>query len=422
MRNYLLLFLLIITLTEANAQQMDSIEIHAPKFVSYFDAGIKYFKLKEYKKAALMFEKANAIDSGNARLHYYLGYSYSYMAGREAALLRSYNKDLCIKASDEMQKAIRLDSTFKAEIVLDPYSKITSDWGALALHYLYINKRDSAVWALREGKRRGGFSEFYLQSRKLMLETCAPNAVLFSYGDMNYMNLIYLQNIEHLRPDISVIDLGLIKTVEYQEYLKSNNLLDFEIPDTSKLVRHFYKFVNWSDTTILIPVKSTVRDFKWYYKSKGETPFYIGLNDLVFISFMTRNRFDRDIYFSMGTPPSEQQNLSNDLLQYLLVDKVNSGDDSLPDNHEFDELAQKLYAILPWYNPNSADETRLISTIRIIILNRVYIDWSKEGNKEHAVYLLKELARKLPPEKYPFRNSELEEYYKVYWRLIIDEY
>ena len=423
MKKYFLVVILLILTFLSRAQDTDSTNNAQILFDSLLVEGIREFhndiQISNFQKAVNDLEKAVALQPQNAKAHYYLGYAYSRLNSKDGSTLNRSRKQLCILTSNEMQEVIRLDSTFGAEYILSPYSKITSEWGSLALNYIIKDKSDSAKWAFKEGKRRGGFSDFLLQFYRVQLDQCSTDAILFSYGDNNYFNLLYLQTIENYRSNVGVVDMGLIFTPWYQKKLLEKEIINFTPVEKSK---EGYYLVTWSDTIINIPIKNTNQNFSWSLEAKGSNPYYLYYGDIAFRSMLTTNKFKRDIYFTYGFPKSAEYNLDYNFEDQIMIYRVNPFGKSTLSTDSYNKLALKLLDIIPLYNANSYEEFILMNSIRQSIMLRIFNDWSSTDNQDNARYLLKLLLKRLPSQKYPYSNKETEVYINSFKRIIIDEY
>jgi hypothetical protein len=188
-------------------------------------------------------------------------------------------------------------------------------------------------------------NEDYIRQAKNYLNSCKPNAILFSYGDNDTYPLWYVQEKLGFRRDVTVINTSLLGLPVYVKRLRDAKQVSFTVPDAlledegadystftapSKLVKQvlFKDFVAAiyskkkssastlpSGTEIKIPVYETKKIIQPVQASsfpelKGfateaitvNLRSYLLITDLLIFDIIASNINTRPIYFTSSTP------------------------------------------------------------------------------------------------------------------------
>jgi hypothetical protein len=140
-----------------------------------------------------------------------------------------------------------------------------------------------------------------------MLTALPPKAILFTGGDNDSYPLWYVQAVDDVRTDVTVLNLNLLNTSWYLENLLKQQP-DFPIGLTSEQIERLQPMA-WEDTVIAIPVPSSVMNE--FAGSDGTRPDVLLLNvpptfgknlllpqDWVLLRIIQENRWRRPLYFS----------------------------------------------------------------------------------------------------------------------------
>ncbi|MCS6906004.1 MAG: DUF2723 domain-containing protein, partial [Bacteroidia bacterium] len=171
-----------------------------------------------------------------------------------------------------------------------------------------------------------------------MLNSCAPNAILFTNGDNDTFPLWYLQEVEGIRTDVRIINMSLVNTDWYIHQLKKKVNDSEPLPltlrevdymgETNAMVRHNEPEIivelpvdkeEVLRNKVLLPNDEAIDSLKpilpWKIKLRGSKSggYYLMKQDIVIknlVENIAKDGWDRPIYFAITIPPSSYLSLT----------------------------------------------------------------------------------------------------------------
>ena len=367
-------------------------------------------QVPDYTKAYRILTNQVALNPDNAELRYFLGYCMDRLNANDGSQMLQLKTEMTLKASEQFETVNRLEPVYQGEMfILDPYSKISGIWGSQAEAYLNRGMLDSATWAFKEGKHRGGFIEPVLEYNRQLLNSCEKNSILITYGDNITIPTWYLQLIEGFRTDITIVDANLINTSWYPKYLKTQRNLDLPLTDTQI---DTIDYMGWHPQKILINnPKNANQNFSWELKPTY-LDNYILKGDRILLDIFRQNIFERPIYFNINSDSTYNLFLNPYLIDDGLVSKVGINENDLNSKAAIISKNLKAYHI----------DNLIISEIQkskdaIIVLNgfrwayyTIISRLMEKGETTRARELFSEYQKKFSKAQLPFA-SEYEETY-----------
>ncbi|HEY1010572.1 MAG: protein O-mannosyl-transferase family [Daejeonella sp.] len=306
------------------------------------------------------------------------------------------------------------------------------------------------------------------------LESCAPNAILFTYGDNDTYPLWYAQEVENVRPDVRVVNLSLLGTDWYIRQMKKKvneaeglpitmadekfvqgvrdvmGYQDYQVPGAVELKNLFDILTSEDDADKatyqdgskenFLPTKNfkiTV-DPAQVFASKTIDPVYKDLlapsmewtynknyvtkTELALIDVLAHNDWKRPIYFAITVPSDNYMGLDNYLynegfayrllpLKPVVTDSA-SGDK--PELTNTDAMYTNMMTKFKWGNMKNASyldpESLRMSFTIINHFNILAENLYKQGKVEEARKALLKCIEVVPDNNYSL-NFTIRKYY-----------
>ncbi len=304
------------------------------------------------------------------------------------------------------------------------------------------------------------YNDFYISVAKNYLATCAPNAILFTFGDNDTYPLLYVQTQYGFRTDVLVVNLSLLNTFRYINSLREK-ILDAEgIPLSVKPnkyqngIREVLFVVNrlnrpvrvgrllefiWSDNPksrikrkdgarvdflpseevfMTVDKEAIIESGTVNYEKKEQivdtvewtiNQNYLMKSDLILLDILVSNQWERPIYFSSSinlnsiTGIEDYLQLEGMAYRFVPIKKING--ETQPGRVDTDILYRNLMENFEWgemSNPDYINEYITIGAIYANIFSRLAMSLIDENKKGMAVNVIDSCLDIIPHKHVPF--------------------
>ncbi len=282
---------------------------------------IEEFKNERYPEAISLLKDAVAENPNDAEIWFYLGF-YTHYLCNDWIPLSECDEERSDEILDYLDKAVTLNPKYG-----NAYYFIGVEHGSRSLRALLKRDIKKMRVELLNGRNKGGYPDWLIEYARNMLNSCEPNAILFTGGDPDTWPTLYLQYCENFRTDVTVIPLSLLNRPWYVMKLKRGikgvlKVVPISWREEQILDMHPYKLISHT-LEISVPLEELERYgifpedslMIWELETdlKTETRTLLSAEKAVLTDIIKTNRWENPLYFSIAC----SKNMLGDLDRYL---------------------------------------------------------------------------------------------------------
>ncbi len=257
------------------------------------------------------------------------------------------------------------------------------------------------------------------------LQSCEPNAIVFTNGDNDTFPLWFLQDVYGIRKDVRVVCLSLLNTPWYIKQLRDQepkvpinmsdraiDELDYGLWKAKKVSLRIPKEVQDKELERLrskygssypVTMQDTLQ-FTLAPTYPEDNPRILLIKDKMIIRIINDNKWKKPIYFATTVSHGSQLNLQRffriDGLAYRLMPYV-------VDDPEHDVIENNLLNVYHYRNLDNPHVYYNNNTLRLFINFRMAFlelaqSYLKDGKKEDAARILTEMSKRIPEKTIPY--------------------
>lgn len=243
-----------------------------------------------------------------------------------------------------------------------------------------------------------------------ILQTCEPNAILFTNGDNDTYPLWFLQGVEGIRRDIQIVNLSLIKTTWYVKQIRDLGVrLDFtdEWIDNNLFAQRWEKDKEVTLGEITVKAEDIPKANYFLGESAQQVPVVESHTWMIW-RIIQQNNWERPIYFAVTVPTSNMAGLK----PYLSMEGMAYKLGTFYGVGQFDTQKASKNLLETYRYTSVSDSTvykdpvarRLLSNYLVLFegLTQAYI---QHGLYKDAYQILQKAEERIPPHALDNRDA-----------------